>query len=132
MTTDRMTAGELQTVREYLGLTTEALAGVLAVRHDTVRRWESGKELIPVRVREEIEAIEADTARAVGELVAALNDSPDPVVVYRTDADLHAARPDMAHLTARWWRHVVARAAHEVPGLVIGTRADLEALDGGD
>jgi len=101
------------------------------VRHDTVRRWESGKERVPVRVREEVETVEADTARAVGELVDALNDARDPaVVVYRTDADLHSARPDAAHLTARWWRHVVARAAHEVPSLVIGTRADLEALNG--
>lgn len=51
------------------------------------------------------------------------------MVVYRTDADLHAARPGTEHLTARWWRHVVARAAHEVPGVVIGTRAELDALD---
>lgn len=126
--TDRMTGGELQTVREYLGLTTQALAGILDVRHDTVRRWESGRDPIPRRVREEVERVEADTAAAVGELVDALHDARDPaVVVYRTDADMHADRPDTAHLTARWWRHVVARAAHEVPGVVIGTRAELEA-----
>lgn len=49
-------------------------------------------------------------------------DLPDPVVlVYRRDEDMHAARPDIAHLPARWWRHVVARTAQEVPGLVITT-----------
>ena len=47
------------------------------------------------------------------------------VVVYRTDAELWAARPDTRHLTARWWRHVVARAATEVPGVAIGTQAEL-------
>jgi DNA-binding XRE family transcriptional regulator len=127
---DRMTGGELQTVREYLGLTTEAMAGILGVRHDTVRRWESGRERVPERVRSEVEQVEADTAGAVGELVAALQDARDPaVVVYRTDADLHAARPDVAHLTARWWRHVVARACTEVPGVEVGTRAELEMCD---
>ncbi|MHA3724305.1 helix-turn-helix domain-containing protein [Leucobacter sp. HY1910] len=118
--TDRMTSAEFQTVREYLGLTLDAIAGILGVRPDTVRRWESGRDTIPYRVREEIEAIEAATATAVGDLVSALNDARDPaVMVYRTDAQMWEARPDTAHLTARWWRHVVARAAHEVPGVEI-------------
>lgn len=126
---DRMAPGELQTVREYLGLTIDAMARLLHVNPRTVRSWESGRDPIPTRIREEVEAIEAATATAVGELVAALRDARDPaVVVYRTDADLHAARPDTAHLTARWWRHVVARAVHEVPGVVIGTASE---LDGG-
>ncbi|GAB2457413.1 DUF1870 family protein [Xylanimonas ulmi] len=130
MTDDRMTGGELQTVREYLGLTTESLAAILDVRHDTVRRWESGRDPIPLRVRQEVEQVEADTATAVGEVVTALQDARDPaVVVYRTDADMHAARPDLAHLPARWWRHVVARAAHEIPGVAIGTRTELDADD---
>lgn len=118
--TDRMTSGEFQTIREYLGLTTKSIAGMLGTRDDTIRRWESGRDLIPERVREEVEAIEAETAEAVTALIAALNDARDPVVaVYRTDAEMHAARPGTTHLTARWWRHVVARAAHEVPGVEI-------------
>lgn len=117
---ERMDPGELQTVREYLGLTTEALARMLGVRHGTVRSWESGRVPIPFRVRGEVEQIEASTAAAVGEVVAALRDARDPALrVYRTDAEMHAARPDLAHLPARWWRHVVARAVHEVPGVMI-------------
>lgn len=127
MSDDRMTGGELQTVREYLGLTGQALAGILGVNPRTLRSWEQGRDPVPVRVREEIEAIEADTARAVGEVVAALQDARDPaVVVYRTDEDLWAARPGTEHLTARWWRHVVARAVTEVPGVAIGTRDELD------
>ncbi|ROR97772.1 uncharacterized protein DUF1870 [Salana multivorans] len=123
---ERMTAGELQTVREYLGLTTDALAGILGVRPDTVRRWESGRDPIPHRVREEVEEVEAFTASIAGEVVAALHDQATPaVLVYRTDREMHAARPDTAHLTARWWRHVVARAAHEIPGLVIAGAGDI-------
>ena len=116
----RMDPGEMQTVREYLGLTTESLAGMLGVRPDTLRRWESGREPIPHRVREEVEAVEEYTAAAVGEVVAALHDARDPAVrVYRTDEQMHAARPDTAHLPARWWRHVVYRAVEQVPGVVI-------------
>lgn len=117
---DRMTGAELQTIREYLGLTLDSLAGILGVRLDTVRRWESGRDPIPHRIPDEIAQLEAATATAVGELVAALKDARDPaVVVYRTDEQMHAARPDTRHLGARWWRHVVARAAHEVPGVEI-------------
>jgi transcriptional regulator with XRE-family HTH domain len=127
MDDERMTGGELQTVREYLGLTGDALSGMLGVNPRTLRSWEQGRDRIPVRVREEVERIENLTAAAVGELVTALEDARDPAVaVYRTDAELTAARPDAAHLGARWWRHVVARAATEVPGVVIGTRDELE------
>lgn len=132
---DAMTGGELQTVREYLGLTGDQLAAILEVTPRTVRAWEAGAVPIPtarregrIPVREAVERLEAYTATAVADLVSALSDAVDPaVVVYRTDADMHAARPDTAHLPARWWRHVVARAAHEIPGVTIGTRTELEA-----
>lgn len=120
--TDRMDPGELQAVREYLGLTGDALAGMLNVNPVTLRRWESGRDPIPYRVRDEVEQIEAYTATAVGELVDALRDARDVAVrVYRTDEEMHADRPDAAHLPARWWRHVVMRACHEVDGVKIIT-----------
>ncbi|MFV0432821.1 MAG: hypothetical protein ACK5LO_02390 [Leucobacter sp.] len=81
---------------------------------------DGGREAIPARVHEEIEAFEEYTATAVCGLATALKDARDPAVaVYRTDEQMHAARPDTAHLTARWWRHVAARACHEVPGVEI-------------
>lgn len=124
--TDRMTGGELLTVRDWLGLTGDALAAILDVDPRTVRSWEAGRYPIPDGVREDVEALEGHTARAVGDLVDALHEARDPaVIVYRTNAELWAARPDTRHLTARWWRHVVARAAQEVPGVAIGTRAEL-------
>jgi len=118
----RMTGAELQVVREWLGLTIEALAGMLQVNPRTIRSWEAGRDPIPERIRDEIAEIEAITAQAVTELVDALRYTRDTVVaVYRRDEDMHADRPDTAHLPARWWRHVVARAAHEVPGVEIVT-----------
>ena len=122
MTDDRMDPGELQAVREYLGLTGEALAAMLSVNPVTLRRWEPGRDPIPYRVREEVEQIEEVTARAVDEVVAALEDARDvAVTVYRTDADMHTARPDLERLPARWWRHVVMRACERVDGVEIVT-----------
>jgi len=66
------------------------------------------------------------TAEAVGELVDALRDMAEPAVaVYRTDAELAADRPEAAGMPARWWQHVVVRARAEVPGVVVGTKANL-------
>lgn len=98
----------------------ESLAGMLNVIPRTVRAWESGTDPIPYRVPDEVAVIEDYAAHAVDELVVALRADPDPVIVtYRRDEDMHAARPDTAHLPARWWRHVVARAAHDVRGVHI-------------
>jgi len=114
---DRMDPGELQMVREALGLTGEHLAAMLSVNPRTLRAWEAGREPIPHRVREEVEVIEEYTDAAVEEVVTALRDARDPGVrVYRTDEAMHAARPDMTHLPARWWRHVVYRAVGQVEG----------------
>jgi len=116
----RMTGAELQVVREWLGLTIEALAGMLQVNPRTVRSWEAGRDPIPERIRTEVEQIEQLTAQAVGELVEALRNARDPaVLVHRSDEEFHTAHPGRAYLPARWWRHVVARAVHEVPGVEI-------------
>jgi len=124
---DRMTGGELQTIREYLGLTVEILAAELGVHPDTVCSWESGRDPVTERARSAVLGLEHQTASAVDDLVAELQDAePRRVAVYRTTEEMAADLPDVARLGARWWRHVVARAAHEVPFVVIGTRAELD------
>ncbi len=116
----RMDPGELQTIREYLGLSGDHLAAILGVNPRTLRAWEGSRDLIPERVRLEIEDLEEYTARAVDELAKALADAPDPAVrVYWSDAAMHRADPRTAHLPTRWWRHVVARACERVPGVEI-------------
>lgn len=117
---ERLSGAEFRATRELLGLTLEAIASILDVRTDTIQRWERGREPIPYRVRDELAQASAGTDTAVATLVDAMLDVPEPaIIVYTTDADLHAARPDMSHLTARWWRHVAARALRDVPGAVI-------------
>ena len=117
---ERMTQAEFRCVIEYLGLTQSDAAALLEVSPRTVRHWIEGKYVIPDGVREALERGEARTADAVGHLVAALNDAAHVgVIVYRSDADMWAARPEMKPWPARWWRHVVMRAATEVPGVEI-------------
>ena len=117
---ERMSAAEFRTITEFLGLSQVDIPAILGVNERTMRHWLSGRNLIPDRVRIRIEEIEAFTARAVGDVVDACMDIPDPtVLVYRTDEDMWAARPEFRPYPARWWRHVVAQAAIEVPALMI-------------
>ena len=117
---DVMTPAELRLITEYLGLDRRSTARVLGVQERTLARWLNGDYSIPDGVRVEIENIEAATARAVGEVVDALHDARDAVLVaYATDEDMWAARPEFYPYPARWWRMVLARAAHEVPGVTI-------------
>ncbi|GAA4707524.1 hypothetical protein APR04_003814 [Promicromonospora umidemergens] len=124
-----MPAGELRVIREWLGLSTVTLARLLEVRPDSVRRWETGRERVPERVRQEIESIEAVTTDAVGQLITELESARDAVVVvYRDTEDMPADRPDVARFGAPWWRHVVARAVHDVPGVVVCYPDEVEGL----
>ena len=120
---DRIGSAELRVWLDWLGLDAAEAARVLGVRHDTVRRWLSGRDPVPVRVGDELQAVKYATAQAVGDVVASLRDARDPAVaVYRSDADLWAERPDVEPYPARWWRMVVARATVEVPGVDIEWR----------
>lgn len=116
---ERMTPAEFRVVREFLGLTGDWLAGHLNTSPRTVRHWEAGKYLIPDGVRLELEDLEQRTAEFVAGAVEKLLDMPDPgLVVYRSDAEYHAAVPD-SPFPASWHRAVVARIALEVPALAI-------------
>lgn len=120
VTQEPMNAAELRVVADWLGLRQSDLAALLSVSERSVRHWLAGAYPVPNGVREEIDALAADTARNVYEVVEALGTMRDPTVqVYRTDAELWAARPDAHPLPASWWRMVVARAATEVPGVMI-------------
>lgn len=115
-----MTDAELRVVREHLGLAAEDVALLLGVALRTVRRWEAGDSPVPEGVREEVERWEQSTAAQVGQHVEAVSAMSDPAVVtYRSDGDYWRAQPQMEPWPARWHRAMVARVAHEVPGLVI-------------
>lgn len=128
-----MTGAELATVCGYLGLTAVALMDVLndspyaegeVSAERAVRRWFTTPGEVPEWVREEIERIETRTATEVGKLVERVMSGGDThpdigVVTYRTNQDFWDHRPDMRPWPASWHRQVVARVAHEIPGLRI-------------
>lgn len=81
-----------------------------------------GCEPIPVRVGDELEAFDAATAVAVGQVIAGLNDLAEPVaVIYRDDTQMRDAVPpaQLPLLSHTWWRMVIARATAEVSGVEI-------------
>lgn len=120
MNDEPMTPAELVVITGWLGLDQRALAEIVGVSERSVRRWTQGTHPIPEGIREQIENLEAFTAGAVEELVDALCDARDLVVaIYRTSEEMWVARPEFEPYPAGWWRQVVARAVHEVPGVTI-------------
>ncbi|GAB36490.1 Aca2/YdiL-like domain-containing protein [Gordonia otitidis] len=137
-TAERMSGAELQMIREYLGLTGSDLAEMLRVRADTVRAWETGRDPVSFRARDEIADIARTTRATVDELVTRLKktDSTRTVEIYRRDHDFHTAHPEHDHMPARWWRHVAARVTEQLPDVTIVkhplTRSADAHADGGD
>lgn len=118
--TDTISDAELRVAREYLGLTQDNLARLLHVQDRTIRRWEAGTQPVPDGAVLALERIEQIAADMIERGVLALNDASDPVIlVYRTDEEYWAAHPDDLPYPASFHRAVVARIAHEVPGLEI-------------
>lgn len=116
---ERMTDAEIKTIREFLGVTGEWLAGHLGVSSRTVRHWEQGKYPVPDGVRLAVESLEERTGEYIGRLVDWLNDEPEPqIVTYRDDEEYQQADPRSPY-SASWHRAVVARTALEVRGLAI-------------
>ena len=100
----------------------------------TVWRWIGGDTPVPGSVAAEVETLEDYTARAVGRVVDELRSARDPGLAIYDEADpewsdlvesLQFERP----VPARWWRMVVARAVHEVPGVQIRSVRDVR-IDG--
>lgn len=115
-----MTPAELRVVREFLGLTGEALAHLLGVQDRTVRRWEAGTVPIPDGVRIQVEQLEAVAGETVSQHIDTLMDLPDPTVLtFRSDAEYHQHHPGEADYPASWHRAIVARIAQDVPALSI-------------
>lgn len=116
---ERMTSAKFRVVREFLGLTGDWLAQHLHVSSRTVRHWEQAKYPVPDGVMIALECLKHETGAFIGACVDELLDIPDPgIVVYRNDAEYHAANPEITW-PASWHRTVVARIALEIPGLRI-------------
>lgn len=115
-----MTPAELRVVREWLGLTGEALGRLVGVRDRTIRRWEAGQDVIPDGVRVDIEHLKATADEYVESLVEGLLGASKVVLItYRTNEDFWSEDPSRKPFPASYHRAISARVAQEVPGLSI-------------
>lgn len=112
-----MTGAELKCLRERLGLTAQALADRLDIRHlRTVQRWEAGDVRVPDDVADHLRALDALTARMAAATVDSARDQirahgpggSVTLVRYRSD-DEFAARQDARTVAAL--RTALAHAA---------------------
>lgn len=70
----RMEPGELREIRDVLGMSGADLALSLGVRHDQLRKWESGGAPIPYGVAGDLIPIAEARRVAIADLVARLRD----------------------------------------------------------
>lgn len=115
---------ELQSTREYLGLSLGWIADHLVMSERRLVRMESGQEpQIPQALTTLIDEVYADAKETVERMVAvhrrkvkAAGDEPVILYTYRTDRDYEDAG---GKYPSRWHRHVCARVADAVPGVVL-------------
>jgi len=118
-----MTSAELQTAREYLGLSTLWLAEKLVLNERRISRMESGQEpVIPPVLTTLIDQMLEETQDEVARLIAIYrrkakgSDEPLELRTFRTDVEYSAAG---GKYPARWHRHLCARVIEAVPNLML-------------
>jgi len=122
-TTSAMTAAELQSTREWLGLSTGWIADKLVLNERRIARMESGQEpSIPQVLITLLDQINEETQDEVARLVAIYrrkakaSDEPIEVKTFRTDIEYKAAG---GKYPARWHRHLCARVVGAVPNIIL-------------
>ncbi|MDO5067472.1 MAG: hypothetical protein Q4D96_09360 [Propionibacteriaceae bacterium] len=105
---DRMSAGRFAALRHLTGLSTEELADELGVNPRTVRSWGRGRDPIPERIEEEMNAILTRQGQVFDEILA----SGAPVIIPDNDPD-HAGKP------SGWWLGVAARVLAADPSRAV-------------
>lgn len=129
-----MTGAEMQTAREFLGLTRGWLATDLQMGERRMMRMEADQERIPDALVTRLDEIAAATKDIVSDMIAhyrrASKRNPDENIfirTYRTDDD-YAASSEYLGYPAKWHRMCCARVCEAVQGLGV-TYRDLEQQD---
>jgi len=113
-----VTAAELKTIRESLGLTTQWIADQAGVRLRTAQYWEQGDRMsVPGDVADMLLKIDQQLDTAVKQSIDVVqeiinkNGKPEEIVLvrYRNDSDLWHFRPDMKPLPASTHAVLLAR-----------------------
>lgn len=119
-----LSAAEMQTTREYLGLSTKWISEKLVLNERRLVRMENGQEpVIPPPVIKLLDDIYETTRDTVERMTAvyrrkvkAAGDEPVILKTYRTDAEYTTAG---GIYPSRWHRHVCARVAESIPSIII-------------
>ncbi len=93
---ERLQAAEFAARRHLLGLSLDELAALLKVHPRTVRSWESGRDQIPLRVRDELDGLDVDHATLASQYAARRR----VLLPYDKADDLYAGRPRGWHVAA--------------------------------
>jgi hypothetical protein len=120
-----MTGAEMQTAREFLGLTRGWLGNDLQMGERRMMRMEAGQERIPEALVARLDDVGAHTSDVVRDMIAtyrrAVKRSPGTDVfiqTYKTD-EAFAVSPDWPGYPAKWHRMCCARVMDAVPGVVL-------------
>lgn len=112
-----MTAAEFRTIREALGLSPAQVAGMTGYALRTVQNWDEGTRRVPAIVEQRLMEVEAAIEKTVAvsiPFISGLGLNSVCLVRYRTDADLHRYRPDMAGMPASLHAAMLARLRREL------------------
>src|SRR5690554_5868991 len=92
-----LTAAEIKTLREHLGIPGEWLARRFGVSDRSVRHWDSGKYPVPERISRWLVWLAEETEATVAWIAERLETSPESerlLVTYRNDEELYAGRSE--------------------------------------
>lgn len=128
-----LTAAELKSGREYLGLSTAWMAEHLVIAERRIQRMESGQESIPTTVVNLMDDAHADAKQLFEDLssvyrrkVKAAAGQPAFLPTYRTDKSADEAG---TKYPSRFYRHIAARVSVSAPGAIIVYSDQIPAED---
>jgi hypothetical protein len=118
-----MTAAELKSTREYLGLSTAWMSEQLVIAERRIQRMESGQESIPASIvalmddaSTDAKHLFEDTNSVYRRKVKAAAGQPTLLPTWRTDTEAVDAGKKYP---ARFYRHIAARISESAPGAII-------------
>lgn len=126
-----MTAAELKTLREAVGLSVPDLAALANVQERSVRYWESGRSAAPADVAAMVSNLDAHLDTLTGHVVDLVREAmaqqggaPESITLlrYRENADLWHYRPDFKPLPTTTHGALLARCRAALADLHVKTR----------
>lgn len=115
-----MNGARVRLLRQWLGLEERTLAPLLGVAEPRVRDYEHERRTIHPAVAQRLEALVQRADDEVDAVLASLEGQDEPrVVIYRSNAELWAARPRLRPMPVGWHRMVISRVVDAMPDVEV-------------